>query len=145
MNESDKGMEIAQLARGCAHGQLPAGADCPVCRMPGVGGTSGVDLLAALAKRGAVVQLPPPKPAGATVLEVIHEEAAKAGRSVADGEAEYVLWEFTGYPCFWPDAAKTPEENLRAQLAEYFADPKAAHERQEAEERAMLEAFGTAP
>lgn len=92
-------------------------------------------------RRGVVVQLPEvvgaPEP-GATVLSVVREEAAKFGREVTDDHAEYVLWEFTGYPCFWPDAAKTPEENLRAQLAEYFADPKAAHERQEAEERALL-------
>lgn len=38
------GLDIEQLARGCAHGQLPAGADCPVCRMTGVGGAR-VDLL----------------------------------------------------------------------------------------------------
>ena len=31
-------------------------------------------------------------------------------------DAETAIWELTGFPGFWPDDSKTPEENFRAQL-----------------------------
>lgn len=79
--------------------------------------------------------------AGETIGDVVRSEAVASGRVVADDQIEHIVWEFTGYPCFWPDSAKTPEENFRAQLREYFADPQGAHERRDHEEKAMLEAF----
>jgi len=33
-----------------------------------------------------------------------------------DDEIEWILWEETGYPCFWDGE---PEESLRKQLQEY--------------------------
>ena len=56
-----------------------------------------------------------------TVLDVMREEAAKCGKTVDKKDAEWILWEQTGYPCFWPDREKTPEENLRMQLHEFFS------------------------
>lgn len=55
--------------------------------------------------------------------DVVREEATKAGKTVLDDDIEFIVWEFTGYPCFWPDSTKTPEENFRAQLSEYFNAP----------------------
>ncbi len=80
-----------------------------------------------------------------TVGDVVREEVGKCGLAISDADVEHVLWEFTGWPCFWLDATKTPEENLRAQLHEYFTDPEAAHERRDRDERAMLEAFRVEP
>jgi len=54
-----------------------------------------------------------------TVGEVVREECLKAGVTLKDADVEYVLWEKTGYPCFWPDSTKTPEENLRMQVKEW--------------------------
>jgi len=50
-----------------------------------------------------------------TVLEAAKEEAAKFGRVLTDDEAEYVIWEHTGFPAFWniPDDGATPEECFR--------------------------------
>lgn len=45
----------------------------------------------------------------------------KAWLAAINAEIEHVIWSKTGYPCFWPDASKSPEENFRAQLAEYFS------------------------
>ena len=36
-----------------------------------------------------------------------------------DEYADFILWSKTGYPAFWPDKGKSPEENLRVQLAEF--------------------------
>jgi hypothetical protein len=36
-----------------------------------------------------------------------------------DDQLEYIIWEHTGFPEFWPDSSKTPEDNLRMQLQEY--------------------------
>ncbi len=33
-------------------------------------------------------------------------------------DSETAIWELTGFPGFWPDSSKTPEENFRAQLQE---------------------------
>lgn len=55
-----------------------------------------------------------------TVLELIREEAAKAGVECDDKLAEHILWSQTGYPAFWPDPEKTPEQNLRDQLSLAF-------------------------
>lgn len=61
-----------------------------------------------------------------TILEIIREVAKSAGRAdVPEDEAEFILWSYTGYPCFWtgPGSPEEPEECLRRELAEYFADP----------------------
>jgi len=54
-----------------------------------------------------------------TVGDVVKDECLKAGVTIQDDQVEHVLWTGTGYPCFWPDAAKTPEENLRMQVREW--------------------------
>lgn len=52
-------------------------------------------------------------------IEMVKDEAFKAtGKTPTDDTAEYVLWEETGYPCFWPISTEnpTPEACLRAQV-----------------------------
>jgi hypothetical protein len=59
-----------------------------------------------------------------TALELVKEEAEKFGLVLSDREADHVAWSETGFPCFWPDATKTPEENMRQQVREW-AEKKA--------------------
>lgn len=62
-----------------------------------------------------------------TVQQVVREEAAKFGfNAVTDDEIETVVWNYTGYPCFWSDASISPEENFRKQLGEFFGRQKAS-------------------
>ena len=55
------------------------------------------------------------------VGEVIREEAAKVGVTLTDEEVEHVLWEHTGYPCFWPidELHPTPADAFRKQVIEW--------------------------
>ena len=56
-----------------------------------------------------------------TLYDAVIEEGAKFDIKPADdSEIENIIWSHTGYPCFWPNKDKTPEENFRAQLQEYF-------------------------
>ena len=57
-----------------------------------------------------------------TGSEVVREESEKweLSRPISDEMIEYILFEKTGFPCFWPDPRKTPEENLRIQVREFF-------------------------
>lgn len=57
-----------------------------------------------------------------TVGDVVREVAAGLGFSPGPDEVKYVLWEHTGFPCFWPDSTSTPEENLRAQVREFYIE-----------------------
>ena len=50
----------------------------------------------------------------ATVMEIAREYFP----DVSDDELNAIIWGHTGYPCFWPDDTKTPEEHFRTQLAE---------------------------
>lgn len=34
-------------------------------------------------------------------------------------DCEDIIWNHTGYPCFWPDKNITPEENLKKQILEW--------------------------
>lgn len=54
-----------------------------------------------------------------TIAEMVRKEVAKFGVQLSDDQLEHVLWEETGYPCFWPDATKSPAENLRTQVREW--------------------------
>ena len=54
-----------------------------------------------------------------TLADVVKEECLKVGVTVKDDDLEYIIWEQTGYPCFWPDGTKTPEENFRTQVREW--------------------------
>jgi hypothetical protein len=54
-----------------------------------------------------------------TVYELIIEECLKEGIHINESDIEHILWAETGYPCFWPDGTKTPEENLRMQVSEW--------------------------
>lgn len=55
------------------------------------------------------------------VDEVVLEEAAKFNIKPSENDIENIVWSHTGYPCFWPDREKTPEENFRKQLQDYFS------------------------
>lgn len=56
-----------------------------------------------------------------TIGDVVREEGAKFGfANIPAGEVEAIVWEETGYPFFWPDDKKTPEESFRGQLREFF-------------------------
>lgn len=51
------------------------------------------------------------------VLDIVREELP----GEHEDALEYILWNHTGYPCFWAigQDGETPEECLRAQLREY--------------------------
>jgi hypothetical protein len=57
-----------------------------------------------------------------TWLELAKEEASKAGLIIDDEAADYILWEYTGFPIYWdiPRLGATPEEVCRNQLAQHF-------------------------
>jgi len=56
-------------------------------------------------------------------IELVREEAAKAGYPlITDADAEYILWNHTGYPAFWPHG-KTSGEHFREQLRAFFRVP----------------------
>ncbi|TXH11813.1 MAG: hypothetical protein E6R04_00955 [Spirochaetes bacterium] len=62
-----------------------------------------------------------------TPYDVVLEEAAKVGvRGLEEDEIENIIWSHTGFPCFWPNKEKTPEENFRTQLKEFFEERKKA-------------------
>lgn len=63
----------------------------------------------------------------ATPVEIVREEAMKLGKTVTDAEAEYIVWEETGYPAFWdiPKDGKTPEECLRKQVRDFLGGSSA--------------------
>lgn len=69
----------------------------------------------------------PDKPNMTTVKEAVLEEAKKFGITPKDEDIEFIVWEKTGYPSFWPDQSKTPEENFRQQLRDYFSSLKKDH------------------
>jgi hypothetical protein len=62
-----------------------------------------------------------------TVTVVVWRDKMPSAQDVAreyfpdasDEELEHIIWEHTGYPEFWPDGSKTPEENFRMQLQEF--------------------------
>ena len=56
-----------------------------------------------------------------TALELVNEEARRVGVTMTDDYAEHIIWSETGFPCFWPDRTKTPEENFRIQVREFFS------------------------
>lgn len=53
-----------------------------------------------------------------TWIELAREEL---GPGYSDAVLDAILWEETGFPCYWPDRDKTPEENCRQQLREFAA------------------------
>ena len=57
-----------------------------------------------------------------TWLEIVKEEAAKASLPIPDDEtADFILWEETGFPEFWPSGHASPEAACRFQLMEFFS------------------------
>lgn len=54
-----------------------------------------------------------------TLQDVVREEAAKYKVTLTDEQVEHVIWEETGYPCFWPNPSSTPEDNFRTQIREW--------------------------
>ena len=53
-----------------------------------------------------------------TWIGVAREEL---GPEFSDDDLDYILWQETGFPCYWPDRTKTPEENCRVQLRAFKA------------------------
>ena len=47
-----------------------------------------------------------------------HAIAREYFPDVSEEELNTIIWGQTGFPEFWPDSSKTPEENFRLQLAE---------------------------
>lgn len=56
-----------------------------------------------------------------TPIQIVQEEGRKTGRDVSDADADYIVWEHTGFPCYWTkEQGNTPEEYLRTQAREFF-------------------------
>lgn len=57
------------------------------------------------------------------IRNLVFAEALKVGVDITTIDADYVLWEETGYPCFWRIGVDggTPLECLRTQLRAFFA------------------------
>jgi len=53
-----------------------------------------------------------------TAIEIVQEEARKLGKKICDESADFLLWEYTGFPYFWdiPNDGETPEQCLRKQV-----------------------------
>jgi hypothetical protein len=66
-----------------------------------------------------------------TIAEVVREECVKYDIDVTDKDIEYIVWSQTGYPCFWRDPDKTPEENFRMQLREWASGEKDRREKED--------------
>ena len=52
-------------------------------------------------------------------IALTREIALEYGESITDDEASYILWNETGWPCFWPRNNR-PNIALRVQLREFF-------------------------
>lgn len=51
--------------------------------------------------------------------EIVKEEAAKVGKTLSDEDINYLLWNETGFPCFYaPKEGETDEDYLRRQVRE---------------------------
>jgi hypothetical protein len=61
-----------------------------------------------------------------TLIDVIREYIP----NVTEMEAEFIVWEKTGYPSFWdiPTDGQTPEECFRKQVQEYAKGREAVKE-----------------
>lgn len=57
-------------------------------------------------------------------IDIVIEECSKLGITVNARKADYILWDQTGWPSFWPDRTITPEENLRKQVREWATREK---------------------
>lgn len=56
-----------------------------------------------------------------SIGEIVTEEAANKGVTVPENMIEVIIYEATGYPCFWTG---DPEECFRKQLSEFFEKAK---------------------
>ena len=52
-----------------------------------------------------------------TALEIAREYFPEMN----DDDLDYIIWEHTGFPIFWPDTSISTEANLRAQLVAFKA------------------------
>jgi hypothetical protein len=50
------------------------------------------------------------------MMATAHQIAREYFPDVTEEELDAIIWGETGYPYFWPDETKTPEENFRMQL-----------------------------
>ena len=77
---------------------------------------------------------------GEDAMRIAHEVFADVPND-DEGEKylEFVIWNWTGFPCFW---AGDPETKFREQLTKYRDDPKACEAAEEAayqEMKAMMD------
>lgn len=58
-------------------------------------------------------------------VELVRQIALAEGVLLTDEEADYVLWNATGWPCFWPDKrAASPAATIRVQVKEWCRNLK---------------------
>lgn len=59
-----------------------------------------------------------------TPIEIVQQVAQEFCKEVSADEADYILWEHTGFPSFWPEPiAQTPaEDQVRIQLRTFFSE-----------------------
>lgn len=58
-----------------------------------------------------------------TAIELVKDEVRRfIGWEIPDDEARRIIWEHTGFPCFWdiPREGSSPEECMRAQVRDYL-------------------------
>ncbi len=55
-----------------------------------------------------------------TAIDLVIEEATKAGVHLLRGEIEHVIWSMTGFPAFWNilSDGETPQDCFRKQVKE---------------------------
>lgn len=55
-----------------------------------------------------------------TCTDMVRSEAWNFGRDISEREAEHVLWNYTGFPSFWPSEYEHPRDALRDQAHTFF-------------------------
>lgn len=63
---------------------------------------------------------------GPTCEEEVQRIARCYGFDIDKDEAGYVLWNFTGFPSFWPNDKIPAHWNMRRQVRAYFRNVRAA-------------------
>lgn len=55
-------------------------------------------------------------------IEIVEEEAAALGLHLTEEQIDFVLWEQTGFPCYFmlDDEHPTPEDRLRQQVRSFL-------------------------
>lgn len=56
-----------------------------------------------------------------TCVELVQSEARQRGVHLTAWEADYILWNHTGFPGFWPARFANATEAIRSQVADHLA------------------------